>query len=226
MPRVLIVEDEDLMATALTDAFKHQGYEVELARDGPEALRLAGETGPDLILLDAMLPKMSGPDVCRGIRRQGNRVPIIMLAARGQEIDKLLRLKLGADDYVTKPFSFLGLMARVEAVLQRSSGAPIGLESYRFGDVSADFRRGEVRKKGRMLEMTSRELRLLQYLVENRGRIVARDQLLDAVWGYGAAPLTRTVDMHVAKLRKKIEDEPAEPRFIVTVHGMGYKFTG
>lgn len=226
MPKVLIVEDDDSMATALTDGFKYEGYEVTLARDGATGLRQATEFKPDLMILDVMLPKMNGLDVCREIRKGGNTVPIIMLTARGQEIDKVLGLKLGADDYVTKPFGFLELMARVEAVLRRASGATTGLDHYQFGDVSADFRKGVVHKKGEAIEMTSRELRLLQFLVENKGKVVAREQLLDAVWDYDAAPVTRTVDMHVAKLRKKIEDEPAEPRFIVTIHGMGYKFTG
>ncbi len=226
MPKVLIVEDDDSMATALTDGFRYEGYEASLVRDGAEGLRMAQDSKPDIIILDVMLPKMNGLDVCREIRKSGNPVPIIMLTARGQEIDKVLGLKLGADDYVTKPFGFLELMARVEAVLRRASGRAAPLESYRFGDVTADFERGEVRKKGNLLEMSPREIRLLQYLIHNRGKVIAREKLLDAVWDYDSAPVTRTVDMHVAKLRKKIEDSPAEPRYIVTVHGMGYKFTG
>ncbi len=226
MPKVLIVEDDDSMMAALRDGFEYDGYTVALARDGADGLRQATESAPDVIILDVMLPKMNGLDVCRDIRKAGNIVPIIMLTARGQEIDKVLGLKLGADDYVTKPFGFLELMARVEAVLRRASGRAARVEAYEFGGVKADFKKGEVRRNGRLLDLTARELRLLQYFVEHRGEVVGRDQLLDAVWDYDAAPLTRTVDMHVAKLRKKIEDKPAQPRFLVTVHGMGYKFNG
>ena len=226
MPKVLIVEDDASMMAALRDGFEYEGYAVALARDGADGLRQATESAPDVIILDVMLPKMNGLDVCRDIRKAGNIVPIIMLTARGQEIDKVLGLKLGADDYVTKPFGFLELMARVEAVLRRASGRGTRVEAYEFGGVQADFKKGEVRRNGRLLDLTARELRLLQYFVEHRGEVVGRDQLLDAVWDYDAAPLTRTVDMHVAKLRKKIEDRPAQPRFLVTVHGMGYKFNG
>jgi DNA-binding response OmpR family regulator len=173
-----------------------------------------------------MLPKMSGLDLCKQLRKEGNNLPIIMLTARGQEIDKVLGLKLGADDYVTKPFGFLELMARVEAVLRRASGRDARVDSYRFGNVEVDFRKGEARKDGKMVELTAREFRLLKYFIEHRGEVVARDQLLDAVWDYDSTPLTRTVDMHVAKLRKKIEDTPADPEYIVTVHRVGYKFAG
>ncbi len=226
MPRVLIVEDDESMATALRDGFAYEQFEVTVARDGAAGLRLAAEASPDLILLDVMLPKMNGLDVCREIRKAGNPVPIIMLTARGQEIDKVLGLKLGADDYITKPFGFLELMARVEAVLRRASGRTVRLGAYRFGAVSVDFQKGEARRKGKALDLSAREMRLLKYFIEHRGEVVAREQLLDAVWDYDAAPLTRTVDMHVAKLRKKIEDRASDPRFIVTVHGLGYKFTG
>jgi len=226
VPRVLIVEDDDSMAAALKDGFEYEKYTVSLARDGAAGLKMATEVAPDLIVLDVMLPKMSGLDVCREIRKEGNTVPIIMLTARGQEIDKVLGLKLGADDYVTKPFGFLELMARVEAVLRRAAGRTPQIESFEFGRVKADFKRGEVRRNGKLLDLSAREIRLLQYFVEHRGEVVSRDQLLDAVWDYDSAPLTRTVDMHVAKLRKKIEDKAAQPRYLVTVHGQGYKFNG
>lgn len=226
MPKVLIVEDDEAMSTALRDGFSYEGYEVVLARDGAAGLQLSGESSPDVIILDVMLPKMSGLDVCKQIRKEGNPVPILMLTARGQEIDKVLGLKLGADDYVTKPFGFLELMARVEAILRRGPGQRTGLEAYRFGDVDVDFKKGEARKKGKLLEMSPRELRLLEYFIQHRGEVVDRDALLDAVWGYDTAPLTRTVDMHVAKLRKKIEDPRGEPKYLITVHRMGYKFTG
>ena len=226
MPKVLIVEDDDSMIAALRDGFEYEGYAVVLARDGAAGLRLAAEAKPDAIILDVMLPKMSGLDVCREIRREGNTVPVIMLTARGQEIDKVLGLKLGADDYVTKPFGFLELMARVEAVIRRATGRTARVDAFEFGAVKADFKRGEVRRDGHLLELSARELRLLQYFIERRGEVVSREQLLDAVWDYDSAPLTRTVDMHVAKLRKKIEERPAQPRFLVTVHGQGYKFNG
>ncbi len=225
MPRVLIVEDDDSMAVALKDGFEYEGYTVLLARDGVEGLRLAGEESPDLIILDVMLPKMSGMEICKQIRKVGNRVPIIMLTARGQEIDKVLGLKLGADDYVTKPFGYQELLARVEALLRRASGHEEAVESYRFGNVVVDFKRREARKNGKLLDLSPREFRLLGYFIDHRGEVIPRDQLLDTVWDYDNPPLTRTVDMHVAKLRKKLEDVPAEPRFIVTVHRVGYKFT-
>jgi DNA-binding response OmpR family regulator len=223
---VLIVEDDDSMAVALKDGFEYEGFTVLLVRDGAAALARAAEVDPALVVLDVMLPKMSGLDVCKTLRAEGSTVPIIMLTARGQEIDKVLGLKLGADDYVTKPFGFLELMARVEALLRRTAGRPAVLETHRFGDVVVNFKRGEVHKAGAAVELSARELRLLRYFIEHRGELVTRDQLLDAVWDYDHAPLTRTVDMHVAKLRRKIEDVPADPRWIVTVHRIGYKFTG
>ena len=227
MPKVLIVEDDDSMSTALRDGFQYEGFTAVVARDGAAGLKMAGEEEPDVIILDVMLPKMSGLDVCRQLRMEGNPVPIIMLTARGQEIDKVRGLKLGADDYVTKPFGFLELMARVEAVLRRGPARAGGVDSYRFGDVEVDFRKGEARKGGKPLDLSAREMRLLEYFVSHRGEVVSRETLLDAVWGYDSAPLTRTVDMHVAKLRKKIEDpREREPRFLITVHRMGYKFTG
>jgi DNA-binding response OmpR family regulator len=226
MRKVLIVEDDESMVAALKDGFEYEGYAVSVARDGAEGLRLAVESPSDVMILDVMLPRMNGLDVCREIRRQGGRLPIIMLTARGQEIDKVLGLKLGADDYITKPFGFMELMARVEAVLRRTSGEDGAAQAYRFGDVAVDFERGEARKGERSLDLSAREFRLLRYFVEHRGKVVGREELLDAVWDLEDAPLTRTVDMHVAKLRKKIEDDPATPRFIVTVHRVGYKFAG
>ena len=226
MRKVLIVEDDEAMAVALQDGFRYEEFEVTLARDGMDGLEKATGGSPDLIILDVMLPRMTGLDVCKKIRKDGNQVPIIMLTARGQEIDKVLGLKLGADDYVTKPFSFMELMARAEAVLRRTKGGRPELEAYQFGNVEVDFRKGEASKAGESLDMSPREMRLLQYMIENRGEVITRDQLLNAVWDYESAPFTRTVDMHIAKLRKKIEDSPADPRFIVTVHRVGYKFTG
>ncbi|HKY31508.1 MAG TPA: response regulator transcription factor [Candidatus Polarisedimenticolia bacterium] len=228
MPRVLIVEDDESMAIALRDGFEYEGFAPALARDGEAGLRQALAEPPDLIILDVMLPRMSGLDVCRKLRADGVATPIIMLTARGQEIDKVLGLKMGADDYVTKPFSFMELMARAEAVMRRANGGAgaAALEAYSFGDVSVNFKKHEARKGGRPVDLSQRELQLLKYLIEHRGQVVAREQLLYAVWGYEQIPFTRTVDMHVAKLRKKIEGKADEPQFIVTVHRVGYKFIG
>ena len=226
MPSVLIVEDDESMAIALRDGFSYDGYNVTMASDGAAGLKAATEGNPDLIILDVMLPKMNGLDVCKRIRRDGSKVPIIMLTARGQEIDKVLGLKTGADDYVTKPFSFLELMARVEALLRRSSGYEDRPEAYNFGDVQVNFKSMEATKGTTKLEMSHKEFELLRFMVEHRGEVLPRERLLQAVWGYDNGSFTRTVDMHVAKLRKKIEDRPADPSFIVTVHRVGYKFTG
>jgi len=223
---VLIVEDDEAMAVALRDGFEYEGFEVSVARDGEVGMKLAKSSSPDLIILDVMLPKKSGLDICKQIRGTGDNVPIIMLTARGQEIDKVLGLKLGADDYVTKPFSFLELMARVEAVLRRSGSGVTAFDSYRFGDVEIKFKKCEATKGGDPVDISPRELELMKFFIEHRGEVVSRDQLLDAVWGYDNMPFTRTVDMHIAKLRKKIEDKPTDPQFIITVHRLGYKFTG
>jgi two-component system alkaline phosphatase synthesis response regulator PhoP len=224
MTKVLIVEDDDSMSVALKDGFEFEGYTVSLARDGAKGLHMAREEPADLMILDVMLPKMSGLDVCRQLRADGVNLPIIMLTARGQEADKVVGLKLGADDYITKPFSFMELLARVEAVLRRSSDTPRTPQVFQFGDVVVDFKKTEVRKKKKVLKLSAREFRLLQFFIEHRGEVLERDTLLDAVWDYDSPPLTRTVDMHVAKLRKKIEDKPNDPRFLVTVHRLGYKF--
>jgi DNA-binding response OmpR family regulator len=226
MRKVLIVEDDQAMAVALRDGFSYEGYAVQVARDGATGLQLAKERGHDLVILDVMLPRMSGLDVCRQLRSAGNDTPVIMLTARGQEIDKVLGLKTGADDYVTKPFSFLELMARVEAVLRRASKAAEAVEGVRFGDVEINFKTFEASKGGRPVELSPREFKMMKYFAEHRGEVVTRDQLLDHVWGYEGLPLTRTVDMHIAKLRQKIEDTPSDPRHIITVHRVGYKFTG
>ena len=227
MSRVLVVEDDEAMAVALRDGFTYEGHDVVVARDGEEGLRLAREGEPELMILDVMLPKMTGLEVCKLLRGEGSELPIIMLTARGQEIDKVLGLKLGADDYVTKPFSFMELMARVEAVLRRTQPGGRGHRSaHTFGDLTVDLDHHEATKGGQPLDLTPREFRLLGYLIEHPGEVVSREQLLDAVWGYDTIPFTRTVDTHIAKLRKKIEDNPADPRLIATVHRLGYKFIG
>lgn len=226
MRKVLIVEDDQAMAVALRDGFAYEGFAVQVARDGADGLRLASERELDLVILDVMLPKLNGLDVCKQLRSGGKNTPIIMLTARGQEIDKVLGLKTGADDYVTKPFSFLELMARVEAVLRRTSQPTELVEQVSFGGLEMSFKKFEATKDGQVLDLSPREFKIMRYFVEHRGEVVSRDQLLDAVWGYDYLPLTRTVDMHIAKLRQKIEDTPGDPHFIITVHRVGYKFTG
>jgi DNA-binding response OmpR family regulator len=216
------------MGVALRDGLAYEGYEVQLATNGPDGLRLARQSCPELMILDVMLPGISGFDLCKRLRSEGSAVPIIMLTARGQEIDKVLGLRLGADDYVTKPFSFLELLARIEAVSRRRvrHDDGDGRDCFSFGAVSVDFAHHEAKRHGARVDLTPREFRLLGFFVQHRGEVVSRDQLLAAVWGYSAIPFTRTVDVHIAKLRKKLEDNPEDPHHILTVHGMGYKFAG
>src|SRR3954452_23808067 len=219
--RVLIVEDDEAMSIALRDGFQYEGYAVTVAKDGETGLQMATADSPDLILLDVMLPKMTGLDICKHLRGTGSAVPIIMLTARGQEIDKVLGLKVGADDYITKPFGFMELLARAEAVLRRSRSpvSPAGpLESYRFGDMAIDFRRHEAHKGGETVDLSPREFQLLAFFIQHRGEGIPREKLLDTVWYYNSIPFTRTVNMHIAKLRKKIEDNPSHPRYIIPVH--------
>ena len=226
--KILIVEDDEAMAVAVSDGLAYEKFEVEVARDGEEGLRLARESKPDLMILDIMLPKMNGLEVCKTLRAEGSDLPIIILTARGQEIDKVLGLKLGADDYVTKPFSFMELRARVDAVLRRSApsaGREIG-GTHTHGALTVDFDRHLATMNDDEIDLTPREFRLLEYFIGHRGEVVTREQLLDAVWGYDTIPFTRTVDTHIAKLRKKIEEDPSDPRLIVTVHRLGYKFVG
>lgn len=222
MPKVLIVEDDEAMSVALADGFASEGYEVRLARDGEAGLRAARAEAPDLLILDVMLPKRTGLDVCRELRGAGSSVPILMLTARGQEIDKVVGLRTGADDYVTKPFGFLELIARAEALLRRTGGLALATPLH-LGEVEIDLRRHRATRAGRPLELTAREYRLLAFFARHRGQVVTRQALLESVWEYRGSPTTRTVDMHVAKLRKKIEPDPSEPRFLLTVHGLGYQ---
>jgi two-component system alkaline phosphatase synthesis response regulator PhoP len=227
IPRVLVIEDEAGLRLTLSDRLVSEGYAVETADDGAVGLERATREPYDLIVLDVMLPRMNGFDVCREVRQRGVTTPILMLTARGQVVDKVVGLKLGADDYLTKPFETIELMARLEALLRRrpSTAQPRG-ETYRFGDVIIDFRRAEVTRAGQPIELSAREFKLLRHFIEHRGATLSRDELLSDVWGYDEMPLTRTVDVHVAGLRQKIETNPKAPEFILTVHGLGYKFTG
>ena len=226
--KILLVEDEPGLILTLTDRLESEGYAVETASDGETGLRRATENDFDLIILDVMLPRKNGFDVCRDLRRQNIQTPVLMLTARGETIDKVLGLKLGADDYLTKPFEVMELLARVEALLRRSpqKSANNHSENYNFGSVTVDFRRAEVKKGGSQVDLSALEFKLLQYLIEHRDAVLSRDELLDEVWGYDATPTTRTVDVHVAWLRQKLEPNPRRPQFILTVHGLGYKFTG
>jgi two-component system alkaline phosphatase synthesis response regulator PhoP len=224
--RILLVEDEESLVLTIRDRLLAEGYEVACAMDGDTAFRLASESAFDLILLDVALPGRNGFDVCRDLRQRSVDSPILMLTARGQIVDRVLGLKLGADDYLTKPFDMMELLARIEALFRRSRAVADGPSTYLFGSVRVDFLRAEVAKEGAPVELSSLELKLLRYFIEHRGVLLSRDELLDKVWGYDAMPVTRTVDVHVASLRQKLEPNPSRPEFIVTVHGSGYKFVG
>jgi len=224
--RILIVEDEPAMVAGLRDNFEYEGYEVISAADGAEGLERALADNPDLVVLDVMMPRMSGLDVCKQLKARRPSLPIIMLTARGQEIDKVVGLELGADDYVTKPFSIRELMARVKAVLRRVSTHAPAPEVYRFSDVEVNVRSNEVLRAGTAVDLSAKEFALLAYFVAHPAETLSRDRLLDAVWGYENYPNTRTVDTHIVHLRQKLEPNPEEPRFILTVHGSGYKFVG
>ena len=226
MKRIFLIEDEPGIVLTLTDRLTREGYAVDSAADGESGLERASKEPFDLVLLDLMLPRMSGFDVCRELRKRGIETPVIMLTARGQIIDKVVGLKLGADDYVTKPFEMAELLARVEAHLRRAPAAPHPAEGYVFGDIKVDFRRAEATKEGQPLDLSAREFQLLRYFLEHRGATLTREELLNEVWGYNSMPSTRTVDVHVAWLRQKIEPNSRHPQFILTVHGMGYKFAG
>jgi len=224
--RILIVEDEPAMVAGLRDNFEYEGYDVISAGDGVAGLDLALSGNPDLVVLDVMMPRMSGLDVCKQLKAKRPSLPIIMLTARGQEIDKVVGLELGADDYVTKPFSIRELMARVKAVLRRVTPPAPALEVYRFSDVEVNVRSNEVRRAGSVVDLSAKEFALLAYFVAHPAETLSRDRLLDSVWGYENYPNSRTVDTHIVHLRQKLEPNPEEPRFILTVHGSGYKFVG
>ena len=224
MSRILVIEDEAAILRGLKDNLAAESYEVITAADGAEGYRLSQEGKPDLIILDLMLPKLSGYEICRKLRAESSHVPILMLTARGDEADRILGLDIGADDYVSKPFSVRELLARVRALLRRSDPHNAGVEQLTFSDVVVNFPQFEARKKGQPVEMTPKEFGVLQYLAARTGKVVRREELLEEVWGYENYPTTRTVDNHIASLRAKLEEDPAEPRHLLTVHGVGYKF--
>ena len=223
--RILVVEDEPDLARGLEINLRQEGYEVMKASTGDEGLKLAFEQKPDLILLDVMLPGMSGFDVCRNIRARGHDMPIIMLTAKSEEIDRVVGLELGADDYVTKPFSLRELIARVRVRLRRRP-QPADTSLYRMGEVELDFDKCRATRNGQVLELTGKEIDILKLLIRHRGETVTRERLLNEVWGYESYPSTRTVDNHIMRLRQKLEADPANPTFILSVYGEGYRFVG
>jgi DNA-binding response OmpR family regulator len=224
--KILIVEDEPNMVAGLRDNFEYEGFQVLTALDGVEGLERALKDSPDLVVLDVMMPRMSGLDVCKQLKAKRPSIPIIMLTARGQEVDKVVGLELGADDYVTKPFSIRELLARVKAVLRRAQTLPKDQDRYSFGDVEVNLRSYQVRRGGNPVEFSSKEFDLLKHFLCHSGETLSRERLLDEVWGYENFPTTRTVDAHIVRIRQKLEPIPDQPRFFLTVHGVGYKFVG
>jgi len=224
--RILVIEDDASIVDGLRTALEAEGYEVEVATDGRRGFERAQRDDVGLVLLDIMLPGMSGLEILKKLRDTGRTTPVLVLTARGEEPDRVLGLELGADDYLTKPFSVRELLARIRSLLRRAGEAP-GRQSparFRFGDIEVDFKRQKATRAGRDLDLSAREFRILSYFIEHRGEMLSREQLLNDIWGYEVFPTTRTVDNHIARLRKKIEDEPDNPRWIRTQRGAGYIF--
>jgi DNA-binding response OmpR family regulator len=225
--RILIIEDEQDLIKGLKLNLSDEWYDVDSAINGVEGIRKAIEGKPDLIILDIMLPEMDGFEVCRNLRKKNIEIPIIMLTAKGEEIDKILGLEMGADDYITKPFSIRELLARIKARLRHSEREGNAIpRQYSFNDVEIDFTQYTVKHKGKELELTSLEMEILKYFVVHRGEVISRNDLLDKIWGYSSYPTTRTIDNHILKLRKKIEEDPSHPKYILSVYGGGYRFIG
>lgn len=226
--KILLVEDEPGLVMTIRDRLEEERYEVEVAEDGEVGYEKALKSAQDLIILDLMLPKKGGLDICRDLRQQGVETPIIMLTAKGQVVDKVVGLKLGANDYMQKPFEMMELLARIEVQLRKKTSEKKNSDSgvVGFGDIEINFQSIEVKKEGETISLSSKEFQLLKFMVENEGVILSRDQLLNEVWGYDAVPSTRTVDVHIAWLRQKMEDDSRYPKHILTVHGFGYKFVG
>jgi len=224
--KILLVEDEPGLVLTLKDRLRSEGYTVETASDGSQGLEKALAGGIDLIILDVMLPKKNGLDVCRDLRQHEVATPVLMLTARGQVVDKVLGLKIGADDYLTKPFDMMELLARIEALLRRPADPRNAGSAFQSGALRVDFRSTTVMRDGEPVALSAREFQLLRYFIEHRGETVSREELLKNVWGYEATPATRTVDVHVAWLRQKLEDDPRHPQLILTLQGLGYKFAG
>jgi DNA-binding response OmpR family regulator len=226
MEKILIIEDEESILMALEDDLRIEGYEIASAKDGLQGLSMAKEQAYNLLILDIMLPKMDGFEVCKQLRQAGVTTPILILTAKSQEIDKILGLELGADDYVTKPFSPRELLARVKAILRRAKQTQTGIDLYSFGDIGVDFKKCEAKKGAKSIYLTALEFALLHFLINRKDQVVSRDDILDEVWGDEVYVFPRTVDTHIAHLRKKIEDDPTSPKYIIGIRGIGYKFTG
>jgi DNA-binding response OmpR family regulator len=226
MPKeILIIEDEQGILMSLKDEFEMEGYAVHTAEDGENGLELARQLKPDLIILDIMLPVLDGHEVCRKLRMEGNTIPIIMLTVKDKEADKVLGLGLGADDYVTKPFSFPELTARVKALLRRTEDRVKDLTSYSFGNIQLDFEKYEAKKGGDVLDLTTLEFHMLKFFIQNKGKVISRDGFLDRIWGEDNVSVSyRTVDTHISNIRKKIEENPASPKHILSIRSAGYKF--
>jgi len=225
--KILIIEDEEDLVKGLKLNLSGEGYEVDWAYDGEEGLRKALDEAYDLIILDIMLPKMNGLDICRELRQKKINIPIVMLTAKGEEVDKVVGLEIGADDYITKPFSVRELLARIKAHLRREKREEKAVPKiYNFGDVEIDFARFKVIRRGKELDLTSLEMEILKYFISHKGEVVTRGTLLDKIWGYESYPTTRTIDNHILKLRKKIEENPSHPKYILSVYGEGYRFMG
>ena len=221
MIRLLVVDDEPSMVMGLKDNLEFEGYSVRTAADGLEAYSILKSDSFDLVVMDVMMPGLSGFDVCKKLRGEGNLTPVLLLTARGQEMDRVLGLELGADDYLTKPFSLRELMARIKAILRRTR--PAETSTVVIGQLTVDFAKQTAVRDGEPVALTHREFELLQYLIKKRGLAVSRDELLEHVWGYGESPTTRTVDNFILRLRKAVEVDPAQPAHILTAHGVGYK---
>ena len=226
MERILIVDDEKKLLRSLEDFFSTQGYEVLCAARGDEAVRIAMEKAPDLLILDIMLPDISGYDVCRQVKAKLPSARVIMLSAKGEEMDKVLGLELGADDYMTKPFGVRELLARVRTLTRRGESKPDEIARYVIGDATIDLKGFQVVRGGKATPLTAIEAKIIRYLIAHRNDVVTREKLLDEIWGYDVYPTTRTVDNLILKLRKKIEKNHNTPRVLLTVYGAGYKFTG
>ena len=223
--KVLIVEDDPGISLSLKDEFESLGYAVFKAENGRKGLAVARQESPDLIILDLMLPGMDGYEVCRELRNEGNRTPIIMLTAKNKEIDKVLGLELGADDYVTKPFSLRELMARVRAVMRRTTERTEDIDSYCFGQIELDFKKYEATKRGKKMDLTPLQFQMLKLLIQKKREVISRDEFLDEIWGRDNVWIShRTIDSHIANIRKKIEDDPSHPSHILSIRGVGYKF--
>jgi len=226
MYKILIIEDDRSILKAVEANLVGEGYEVETAMDGMTGLERASDPSQDLILLDLMLPKLPGEEICRRLRQNGITTPILFLTAKNEEEQRIAGFELGADDYVAKPFSIRELLGRIQAILRRAAGQKHLLAHYHFADVALDFVKMEARKGDQPVVLTTREFAILRLMVSNKGVVISRDRLLNEVWGYDAYPSTRTVDNQIVKLRQKLEDDPENPRFILTVRGTGYKFVG